>query len=774
MPQFALTTAEKLPLRQQGTISFRVGGGRKWHDAQASLDYPLLTLVTPNGDDHVFALGGCELRSIEGESRGAQLYIPSRKDDEQLFLRDDDDMVWREWRFALERSALRDKRASLSQLSPEQLAALRNSPDSDDDGERGPGGAVTVAGNCSVVLRSRRMSSEGAVAVAPGSLQHFGITARDAEGHHRETGGDDFKVVVSLAGRAVEAQVRDNENGTYSVTYTVPQLPAAGRRASMRRPPRKAPPTAASAQDQQNLTRMGFLVKSDPKGRSWKKRWFVLDVRQQTLSYFKNRRSKKPKGVIELCPRGRPVQMSANPHPNAASRHILQVITPRRTYNLCAASPQQIDFWFTEISQALRPAPAPSGRSGRGAPTGAPRGPPARGQAPAARAAAPAAPGAAASGAGAAPASVPGAEPVGMPGAPPPVHTGPQLSIAVSLGGELVRGSPFTIDVLEIYRPRGASLAAEMQCFDVALQGAGPLGIGLESSGEPPHLQLEITAVNENGRAWESGAVEVGDMIFAVQGHDVAQLDFSEVIALLKASGGNCMLQLGRYVFDEMLPDLSADELAKSAGGAQASSSEDDEPDLMDIVANPQRRPKSSRGVDGADKRWGAMPMPPPWAPIEDMAAFAQWHREQAAFVLGPLQANSAQQAASSAWQHRLAVWRPDGAVEELSGLRNALASSDFSERVPICGLLDRAIDSDAELRARKRAQAAWSSATTSMSAVLKFQKAMHARVGAKPSAAAAPRRATAAAGAAAGPGAVLSPRERREQRQSQRNSSRR
>ena len=97
--------------------------------------------------------------------------------------------------------------------------------------------------------------------------------------------------------------------------------------------------------------------------------------------------------------------------------------------------------------------------------------------------------------------------------------------------------------------------------------------------------------------------------------------------------------------------------------------------------------------------------------------------------------------------------------------LRNALASSDFSERIAVCGLLDRVIDSEAELTARQRARAAWSSTTTSVAAVLKFQKNMHTRIANK----SVPAPATRAAGAGNGVGAVLSPRERREQRQSQR-----
>ena len=757
MAKFSAGPGEGLPLRQKGPLSFRVGGARRWRDAAATLTADLLAFVTTDGEDHVFNLNNCEMRTIEGEPRSLQLYNPAREEAEQLSVHDEHADSWREWKFALERSALCGKRASISQLSAEQHVTLSGS---DDDAGGGVGGTAK-AENCSVVFRSRRMSSEGAITVAQGSLQHFGITARDAEGHHRETGGDNFKVEATLGSRVAQAQVRDNQNGTYSVTYTVPQMLGGGRRVSMRRPPRKAPPTAVDPRGQENLTRMGFLVKSDPKGRSWKRRWFVLDVRKQTLSYFKTRRSRKPKGVIELCPRGRPVQMSANPHPNATSRHILQVITPRRTYNLCASSPQQIDFWFTEISSTLRQGAPALGRGppmpGRGPPTSGPqRGQQQRGVPMSPPKAAADAPARAAPGAQAPMAAV---QPAGT------ERAGLQLSIAVSLEGVAVRGSPFLLDVEEVYRPRGASLAAEMQSFQVTLPARGPLGLGLESSGEPPNLMLEVTSVNEGGSAWESGAIEAGDMIFAVEGVEVSELEFADVISLLKSCQDSCSLQIGRYMFDEMLPDLTADELAAHGGAHDSSSEEEGPPDLMDIVANPQRRPQSARRADGADKRWGAIQMPPPWASMEDMVTFAQWHRDQAAFVLGPLQANSAQQGTQSAWQQRLAQWQHDSPASELSMLRNALASSDFSERVAVCGLLDRVLDSEAEMQARERAKKAWSSATTSMSAVLKFQRNMHSRIAGKPAAVGA----AAAAAAGNGAGAVLSPRERREQRQSQR-----
>jgi hypothetical protein len=46
----------------------------------------------------------------------------------------------------------------------------------------------------------------------------------------------------------------------------------------------------------------GYLKKRAVKsGRNWKKRWFVLNIRERKLMYYKKKGAKKPLGEFQLC-----------------------------------------------------------------------------------------------------------------------------------------------------------------------------------------------------------------------------------------------------------------------------------------------------------------------------------------------------------------------------------------------------------------------------------------------------------------------------------------
>jgi hypothetical protein len=46
----------------------------------------------------------------------------------------------------------------------------------------------------------------------------------------------------------------------------------------------------------------GYLMKRAVKsGRNWKKRWFVLNLRERKLQYYKKKGHKKPLGEFQLC-----------------------------------------------------------------------------------------------------------------------------------------------------------------------------------------------------------------------------------------------------------------------------------------------------------------------------------------------------------------------------------------------------------------------------------------------------------------------------------------
>eukprot|EP01120_Amphizonella_sp_Union-15-10_P008474 TRINITY_DN3052_c0_g3_i3.p1 TRINITY_DN3052_c0_g3~~TRINITY_DN3052_c0_g3_i3.p1 ORF type:complete len:1266 (+),score=382.28 TRINITY_DN3052_c0_g3_i3:257-3799(+) len=66
-----------------------------------------------------------------------------------------------------------------------------------------------------------QVSGEGIVSAKLGAVAFFTITANDSTGKRRVTGGEAFTVLIKNAnGANIPANVKDNNNGTYSVTYT--------------------------------------------------------------------------------------------------------------------------------------------------------------------------------------------------------------------------------------------------------------------------------------------------------------------------------------------------------------------------------------------------------------------------------------------------------------------------------------------------------------------------------------------------------------------------
>jgi hypothetical protein len=63
------------------------------------------------------------------------------------------------------------------------------------------------------------VSGDGLSTATVREVAEFSIIAHDANGKPRVTGGDSFFVAVR-GGSHVRARVRDNEDGSYRVTYT--------------------------------------------------------------------------------------------------------------------------------------------------------------------------------------------------------------------------------------------------------------------------------------------------------------------------------------------------------------------------------------------------------------------------------------------------------------------------------------------------------------------------------------------------------------------------
>ena len=109
----------------------------------------------------------------------------------------------------------------------------------------------------------------------------------------------------------------------------------------------------------------GTLKKSDPRGKHWKTRWFVLEG--ASLRYYAKRGSSRPKGTIILA--GAKVSggdEGGRTHGRAPTPFLFQIHTAGsvggRTYNLCAASEVDMVEWFEAVVAHI---PAPEfGRHG--------------------------------------------------------------------------------------------------------------------------------------------------------------------------------------------------------------------------------------------------------------------------------------------------------------------------------------------------------------------------------------------------------------------------
>lgn len=92
------------------------------------------------------------------------------------------------------------------------------------------------------------------------------------------------------------------------------------------------------------LVAKGFLTKQGEKRKSWKLRWFVLDLTSQTLSYFADERSKaKKQGEIPLRNLCRAVMPARE---EARANNTLLVVTDTRTYHMHAPNEKVKLAWF--------------------------------------------------------------------------------------------------------------------------------------------------------------------------------------------------------------------------------------------------------------------------------------------------------------------------------------------------------------------------------------------------------------------------------------------
>ena len=103
------------------------------------------------------------------------------------------------------------------------------------------------------------------------------------------------------------------------------------------------------------LNRTGYVYKTGSRvGDKWRKRWFV--VRDTTVCYFKNKDSKKPRGVFTLCGHTSVSKVDSGPlyyTQKSPTPHTFLVITPARIYRMCAENSLERDEWVNLFESIL-------------------------------------------------------------------------------------------------------------------------------------------------------------------------------------------------------------------------------------------------------------------------------------------------------------------------------------------------------------------------------------------------------------------------------------
>lgn len=94
----------------------------------------------------------------------------------------------------------------------------------------------------------------------------------------------------------------------------------------------------------------GYMIKRGAVHKNWTKRWFVLDVTKQTLSYFTDARETKLRGRINFSS-----FYSVAPHRDAeaAANHTILLGTPNRTYQFQAPTELAMRAWVRAMQAVL-------------------------------------------------------------------------------------------------------------------------------------------------------------------------------------------------------------------------------------------------------------------------------------------------------------------------------------------------------------------------------------------------------------------------------------
>jgi len=88
----------------------------------------------------------------------------------------------------------------------------------------------------------------------------------------------------------------------------------------------------------------GWLTKKGGNRRNWQTRWFVL--KSPELSYYKNKKDAKPKGVILLG--------GAKVKPSNHKQYCFGVSLHERTYLMVAKDEKEKEDWMHAIGECIK------------------------------------------------------------------------------------------------------------------------------------------------------------------------------------------------------------------------------------------------------------------------------------------------------------------------------------------------------------------------------------------------------------------------------------
>lgn len=89
----------------------------------------------------------------------------------------------------------------------------------------------------------------------------------------------------------------------------------------------------------------GYMIKQGQVRKSWKKRWFVLDLNKKYLAYFETEKADSPKGAISCKTITRVYEHRKS---GKSKRNFLFCVdTPDRTFTINAPSEQSMNIWMT-------------------------------------------------------------------------------------------------------------------------------------------------------------------------------------------------------------------------------------------------------------------------------------------------------------------------------------------------------------------------------------------------------------------------------------------